>query len=88
MSVNTLHKGDDDDDNNNNTGIRNVYPVNWLVGQMRNVRNEQNIRAEHAWKTEGIQMIILISILGDQNLRMCSEYSSIRMVCGSGFCIN
>jgi len=61
----------------NNTGICNVYPVNWLVGQMRNTRNKQNIRVERAWKTEGIQMIILISILRDQTLRVCSECSSI-----------
>jgi hypothetical protein len=27
---------DDDDDDDNNTGFCEVYPVNWLVGQMRN----------------------------------------------------
>jgi len=78
-------KTDDDDDD---TGISDVYPVKWLVDQMRNTWNEQNFHVEYFWKTEGIQMIILISILGDQTLRVCSECNSIRMVCGNGFCIN
>ena len=82
-------KPDDDDVDDDDTGICDVYPVIIRpVGLMRNTWNEQNFRVEYAWKTEGIQMIILISILGDQNLRVCSECSSIRMVCGSGFCIN
>jgi hypothetical protein len=29
-------KDNDDDDDDNNTGICDVYPVNWLVGQRRN----------------------------------------------------
>jgi len=36
---------DDDDDDDDDTGIFDVYRVNWLVGQMRNTRNEQNFRA-------------------------------------------
>lgn len=48
----------------------------------------KKFRVEYAWKAEGIQMIIFISILGDQSLRVCSKCISLRMVCGNGFCMN